>query len=227
MSGGDEAGFGVLREVAPGVHEVRARQRYMGLEVGARMTVLETRDGLLVHSPVGVDPGVVSRLGGPGRLLAPNLLHHLYVGPWIEAGWVAWAAPGLAAKRPDLTFEGTIEGDANPFGPDIGLLPMSCFAMTNEVAVLHRLSRTLVVTDLVFNLAPTMPWRTRAMMRALGGYPGCRVTLLERLGMDREAARRELGALETWDFDRLIMAHGEVIEEGGKEALLGAFGWLG
>ncbi len=226
MSGHDAMEFGVLREVAPGVHEVRARQRYMGLEVGARMTVLETSNGLIVHSPVGVDPALVSGLGAPGRLLAPNLLHHLYVGPWIDAGWDAWAAPGLAVKRPDLAFQGTIEGDANPFGPDVRLLPMSCFSMTREVAVLHRPSRTLIVTDLVFNLSPDMPWRTRATMRMLGGYPGCRITLLERVGMDAELARRELSELANWDFDRLIMAHGEVIETGGKQALLDAFGWL-
>ena len=99
--------------------------------------------------------------------------------------------------------------------------------MTREVAVLHRPSRTLVVTDLVFNFAPTAPWFTRAAMRCLCGYPGCSTTLLERVGMKRSAARRELGILASWDFDRLIMAHGEIIETGGKKALLRAFSWLG
>ena len=215
-----------FRELAPGVHVAEAKQRYLGLEMGARMTLLETDGGLLVHSPVALDPEEVARIGAARWVLAPNLLHHLYVGPWAEAGVEAWAAPGLVAKRPDVDFRGEVEDGSRPFGDDVWVKPMACFAMTNEVVVLHRPSRTLVVTDLVFNIAPTAPWATRAAMRCLCGYPGCKTTLLERAGIRRGVAREELQEILSWDFDRLIMSHGEVIETGGKDALLGAFGWL-
>lgn len=215
-----------IRPIAPGVHVAEAPQRYLGLEVGARMTVLELEGGLLVHSPVALDPGAIAHLGTPRWVLAPNLLHHLYVGPWAEAGLEAWACEGLPEKRPEVDFEGVLEPGVSPFGPQVELLPMTCFGMTNEVVLLHRPSRTLIVCDLVFNFAPSAPWTTRAAMRCLCGYPGCRVTLLERLGMRRAVARRELGALAGWDFDRVVMSHGEVIETGGKAALLGAFSWL-
>lgn len=92
--------------------------------------------------------------------------------------------------------------------------------------MLHRPSKTLVVSDLVFNFGPTAPWITRAAMRGLLGHPGCRTTLIERLGMHRAAARREIATLAEWDFDRIIMAHGEVIEREGRAVLLGAFDWL-
>ena len=29
-----------------------------------------------------------------------------------------------------------------------------------------------------------------------------------------------------WDFDRIIVGHGEVVETGGKEALRQAYAWL-
>lgn len=218
-----------LREVAPGVHVAEAKQRFVGLEVGARMTVLETSEGLLVHSPLATDavsPDAVAALGAPRWALAPNLLHHLYVGPWSEAGVETWAAPGLVAKRADVRFAGEVASDAQPFGPDIEVMPLSCIPMTHEVVVLHRPSKTLVVCDLVFNIGPTAPWMTRAMMRCIGGYPGCRVTLLERMNIRREAAKRELSAIAAWDFDRLIMSHGDIIETGAKEAFQGAFAWV-
>ena len=216
-----------LRALAPGVHVLEAPQRFLGLEVGARMTVLELDGGLLVHSPLAIDPAAITHLGAPRWVLAPNLLHHLYVGPWAAAGLEAWAAPGLPEKRPDVRFHGVIDGGQRPFGADVWALPLWCMPMTAEVVILHRPSRTLIVSDLVFNFPPTAPWRTRAVMRCLCGYPGCRTTLVERWGMRREVARRELERLATWDFDRLIMAHGEVIETGGKSALAGAFRWLG
>lgn len=215
-----------MHHVSQGLHTFDARQRFFGLEVGARMSVLDTGDGLLVHSPIAVDVEQVAALGEPRWVLAPNLFHHLYVGPWVEAGLDAWSCAGLPDKRPDLAFAGVVESGVRPFGDAIELLPMRSFGMTNEVAVLHRPSGTLVVTDLVFHLPPSAPWLTRAAFRCLCGYPGCRTTLLERVAMDREQARAELQTLLDWDWDRLVMAHGTIIEQGGKQALRRAFGWL-
>jgi hypothetical protein len=214
-----------LREIAPGVHVAEARQGFYGLELGARMTVLETSDGLLVHSPIAMAHEPVAKLGTPRWVLAPNLFHHLYAGAWIDAGLEGWGAAGLPKKRPDLTLR-VVEPDTRPFGDEITVMPLTCFSFSNEVVVLHRPSRTLVVTDLCFNLPTSAPWWTRAVMRSLGGYPGVRSTLLERLGMQRAIARRELGTIASWDFDRVILAHGEIVETGGKDAFVGAFRWL-
>lgn len=216
-----------LRSLAPGVDVLDGRQRFAGLEMGARMTILRLDGGLLVYSPLGVDPAGWSELGEARWVIAPNLFHHLYVGPWLEAGLEGWAAPKLPDKRSDLSFHGVVESGSGVFGPQVEVMTMRCFSMTNEVVLLHRPSRTLVVTDLVFNIAATAPWLTRAAMWCMCGYPGCRTTLLERIGFDRAVAREELATIAGWDFDRIIMAHGEVIETNGKRALLDAFAWLG
>lgn len=216
-----------MRELADKVHVVEAPQRFFGLEVGARMTVLQLSGGLLVHSPVDLDPSSVSHLGELRWVLAPNLLHHLYAGRWMAAGAEGWAARGLPEKRPDLRFAGVIEPGASPFGDEVALVPLTCFPFSNEVVLLHRPSRTLVLTDLVFNFPPTAPLLTRLAMRCACGYPGCRATLLERALMKREIARKEIAAILAMDFDRIVLAHGEVIETGGKEALAGAYTWLG
>lgn len=212
-----------MRVLAPGVSVHEAPQTFAGLEVGARMTVLETAGGVLVHSPVDVDPAALGLT--PRWVVAPNKLHHLYVGRWAAAGVPVWAAPGLPEKRPDVAFAGVLDRGA-PFGDDVGVFPLTCFPFANEVVLLHRPSRTLVVADLVFNFQPDAPWLTRAAMACLCGYPGCRTTLLERVGFDRPTARREIGALLGLDFDRLVLSHGAVIETGGKEALRGAMSWL-
>ena len=215
-----------LRQIVPGIHVAEAPQRFAGMEIGTRMTVLELEGGLVVHSPIAVDPDSIAHLGTPRWVIAPNLFHHLYVGPWAEAGLEVWGAAGLPEKRSDLDFHGELDRDTHPFGPELELCPLTCFPFTNEVAVLHRPSRTLLVADLVFNVAASAPWRTRATMRLLGGYPGCRTTLIERFGMKRPGARRELSEIASWDFDRIIMAHGEIVETGGHAAFREAFRWL-
>lgn len=215
-----------LRPVAPGVHVAEGNLRIAGLALGARMTVLELSGGLLVHSPIALPPSSIAGLGEPRWVVAPNLMHHLYVGPWVEAGLEGWAAPGLGKKRPDVRFSGELIGEPHPFGSDVRVYTLRCFGLTNEVVLLHRPSRTLVVSDLVFNIPRHAPWFTRVAMRCIGGYPGCRVTALERWGMRRGLAREDLSTIAGWDFDRVIMAHGQIIETGGKAALLDAFRWL-
>lgn len=216
-----------MRQIAPAVHVAEAPQRFMGLEVGTRMTVLALEGGLLVHSPIDLDPETIAHLGEPRWVLAPNLLHHLYVGPWADAGMEAWAPSGLPEKRSDLSFAGVLEKPgSHPFGDEIEVLPTRSFSLTHELVLLHKPSKTLLVSDLVYNFSASAPWTTRAAMRCLCGYPGCSTSLLERFGMNHEIAREELSIIANWDFDRIIMAHGEVLEVGGKQALRKAFKWL-
>lgn len=209
------------------VYTFEAPQRFLGLPLGCRMTVIDIAGGLLLYSPIAVEPEAITALGTPRWLLSPNKLHHLYAGPWLERGLEGWAAPGLPEKRPDLSFDHVVEARCSPFGDDVELIPLRCFKMANEVVLHHRPSRTLVVTDLVFNFTRDDPWITRAAMWCSGAYPGCRASVLERVGMDRTIARVEIAALLELDFDRLIPAHGAIIETGGKDALRGAYRWLG
>ncbi len=213
--------------LAPDVFVFSAPQGFFGLEIGTRMTVIRTSGDLLLYSPIAEVPAMLPLLGNPRWVLAPSRMHHLYVGEWIDRGLESWAAPGLADKRLDLRFDHVVDDECTPFGDDILLIPLRCFSLTNEVVMLHRPSRTLVVTDLVFHFTQDDPALTRAAMACSFAYPGCKASMLERLGMKRDIAKREIAALLKLDFDRLIMAHGTVIETGGKEALRGAYGWLG
>lgn len=215
-----------MRTLAPGLHVVEAPQRFLGLELGARMTVLELDGGLLVHSPVAVPPDTVADLGELRWVVAPNLFHHLHAGPWAAAADQAFGAPGMARKRPDLGLAGELSLVGEPFGDDVLVLPLRSFPLTNEVVLLHKPSRTLILTDLIFHMSPSLSARTRLAFRFLGGHAGCCTTVLERVGMRHELARRELRGLLQQDFDRIVLAHGDVVETGGKDALAGAFDWL-
>ncbi|MFT6143888.1 MAG: hypothetical protein ACJAZO_001415 [Myxococcota bacterium] len=213
--------------LAPDIFAFTAPQTFLGLEVGTRMTVIRTRGDLLLYSPISGLPNMLPLLGTPRWVLAPSRMHHLYVGEWMDRGLEGWAAPGLPEKRPDVTFDHVIREQCAPFGDDVLLIPLRCFSLTNEVVMLHRPSRTLVVTDLVFHFTTDAPGLTRAAMACSLAYPGCRASMLERVAMKRDIARQEIAALLELDFNRLVMAHGAVIESGGKEALRSAYGWLG
>ena len=93
--------------------------------------------------------------------------------------------------------------------------------MLKEHAMLHLPSRTLIVADLVFNFRPEEKGWDRFFHRYLAGfkrYPG--MSRVFRLCIkDRAAFRASMAKILEWDFDRIIVGHGEVIENNGKALL--------
>jgi hypothetical protein len=224
----------MLRELAPDVWVADQPLRFFGLEVGARMTVIRLPGArLLLHSPIARSHELaqqVERLGSPTLLIAPNRFHHLYAGDWKSAHPTArlYVAPGVEAKRPDLTISGVLGDDAVPDWSDVlDQVPIRGFPLANEVVFFHRPSRTLVASDLAFNVGPRSPALTRISFRLMGAYGRLSCTPLERLSIrDRSAFRHSLCRVLGWPIERIVVAHGEVVERDGHRALAEAYSWI-
>ena len=226
----------MLTRVAEGLHVVAAPQRFLFLELGTRMTVIELEGGgVALHSPVPFDAHLadeVARIGEVRCVIAPNVFHHLHVGPWLAAspGAVLCAPEGLRKKRPDLRIDHALRGDGAV--PEVlrgtleGLHINGC--ALDETVFLHARSRTVVSSDLTENFGTSPHLPTKLYLKAAGlehqiGWS----RLLRVLYRDHAAARRSVEQLLGRDFDRIVLAHGSVIERGGKDALRQTFGFLG
>jgi len=223
-----------LRALAQDIWVVERPQRFYGLEVGTRMTVIRLADGsLLLHSPVALDADLRRELDAIGRVrfaVAPNRVHHLYAGEVAEAypGARLWVGPGLERKRPDLVFEGVL-GDEAPaeWKGQVDQVFFRGRPYENEVVFCHRASRTLILCDLAFNFGPRAAAPTRLLMRLLRSYGRFGPSKLDPLLIrDRRAARESLERILGWDFDRVVVAHGDVLASGGREALREGYSWL-
>jgi hypothetical protein len=209
-------------------------QRFYGLEVGTRMNVVRLANGdLWLHSPVSLDPELRRELDGLGRVrfaVAPNRVHHLYAGETVRLYPEArlWLAPGLERKRPDLAFAGILGDDAPPeWRGQIDQVFFRGRPYENEVVFCHRASRTLLLCDLAFNFGPGAHPVTRFLMRLIRSYGSFGPSRLDPLLIrDRRAARDSLERILAWDFDRVVVAHGDVLERGGREALRAGYAWL-
>ena len=208
--------------------------RFLGLEVGARMTVVRLPDGrLLLHSPIAASPDLVravQALGDVAYLVAPNRLHHLFVGEWQQAcpEASAYVAPGLETKRADLAIAGVLSNEPEPgWAQVLDQVVVEGFPFANEVAFFHRPSATLIVADLAFNVGESSPALTRLFFRVGGSYGSLTPTLIERLGIrDRAAYRRCLERILEWPFERVVVSHGDVCEKGGRDELVRGYSWL-
>jgi hypothetical protein len=206
----------------------------LGLELGARMTVVRLADGrLLLHSPIKPSPDVVDdvrALGEVAALVAPNRFHHLFAASWFEFFPRAklFVAPGLDAKRKDLPIAAVLSDSPDPLWAGVlEQVVLRGIPLTNEVVFFHRASGTLVATDLAFHIGEHSPALTQLVFRFSGAYGKLAPTYLERLLIRDSAAFREsLQRILDWPFDRVVVAHGTVVESGGRRALALGYSWI-
>jgi hypothetical protein len=224
----------MLRKLDENLWVAEQPLRFMGLAVGARMTIIRLADGgLWVHSPLRLTPErrqAVEALGPVRFLVAPNKYHHLFIGEWMAAypQARAYAAPGLPEKRKDLSFHAVLSDQAPAeWAGQIEMLPWRGAPMLSEVVFFHRPSRTLVLTDMAHNVGPDAAASTRFFFRLFGGYGRLGTSLVERMvNRDRPAVRRTVDTILQWDFQRVIIAHGHIVESNGAQAFREAYAWL-
>jgi hypothetical protein len=97
-------------------------------------------------------------------------------------------------------------------------LSFSGFDSLNECVFFHAASRTLILTDTAFHFDESFPALTQFATRVLGGYKRLSPSLLERIATtEKKKVRNSVAKILRWDFDRVIMAHGSIVEQNGKE----------
>jgi hypothetical protein len=94
-----------------------------------------------------------------------------------------------------------------------------------EVVLYHRSSRTLVLTDLCFNIQRSASGFARMFFRANGMWRRFGPSrIIRRIAVsDRAALQGSLERVLLWDFERILPGHGDVIEHGGRAALRAAW----
>ncbi|MGO9061071.1 MAG: DUF4336 domain-containing protein, partial [Candidatus Binataceae bacterium] len=226
-----------LKSVAPGlwVAERLLRLPYALGWLPSRMTVIKLANGaLFLHSPILLDAPTrvaLDELGPVRQIVAPSKAHHSFVADYIKAYPNArvHGALGLAEKRRDLKFHHLLGFDW-PHTDWEGQIKQHLFrgaSSLNEMVFFHTATRTLLLSDLIFNLTRDQAAQAR-MFHWVTGAAG-RVgphRLVRRMISDRTAARWSVETILRWDFDRVIVSHGNVIETDGRAHVRAAFSFL-
>jgi hypothetical protein len=224
-----------MREFAPGLWIEPIPLRFLGTEFGARMTVVRLPGGgLVVHSPVRLTEArraALDALGPVCAVIAPNRLHHLFVGDFVAAYPKAafHCSPALRAKRPDIPWTAVLGDTPDPLWAGVlDQCPVRGSLHMDEVAFLHRAAGTLLLCDLLeYFDGVAHGWLFRLLARWAGVWRRYGLTRDQRLLFrDRDALRQTLRTVLAWDFDRIVLAHGPLVESGGKAILREAFSWL-
>ncbi|HCH65239.1 MAG: hypothetical protein CL927_20765 [Deltaproteobacteria bacterium] len=191
-----------------------------GIHFRGRTTVVRLASGgLLLHSPNPITDTLaaeIESLGPVEVLVAPNNLHHTHFAAaatrWPTAQ--RWGAPGLPKKRPDLDFHHILQHDSPPWASTFAPIPIDGIPWLDETVFFHRETGTLVFTDLFFNIHNPANWQTRLLFWMYGilGRPA-QSPLVRLAAKDRPRAGQSAQSLLNLQVERLVPAHGPVVED--------------
>lgn len=224
-----------MKRITDDLFAFESALRFMpGVWFPLRMLVIRLDAGLVIWSPIALDDAQqaqIDALGVVRWIVEPSLFHHVH----LDAAAARWptaerlAPAGLAEKlrRPDLADLRTPEALEAASNGALSVHAVEGAPRMSEWVILHRPSRTLIVCDLVFNMQTAPGWLSPLLFRSVGAWRRCAQSRLWRsLTTDRAAAGRSVQRLLALDFERLVMAHGEVIEAGGRDALGQGCAWM-
>ncbi|MDJ0717824.1 MAG: DUF4336 domain-containing protein [Prochloraceae cyanobacterium] len=208
---------------------------YAGVDFNSRMTVIRLSNGnLFIHSPCEIDENTkvaIESLGKVEFIVAPGSYHYFYVESAQRAFPHAetFICPGIEIKKPDIEFDWLL-GDRpdKRWENDFEQVLIRGNRCIWEVAFYHQVTRTLILVDLIENITDetedvsgTLKLWWQLVFRM---WNNPKPAPEYQLGWkDKKAASKSLKRILTWDFERIIIAHGDLIEENAKEVALHAW----
>lgn len=203
----------------------------------ARMTVIRIASGeLMLHSPCNITAAMakeISALGPVAHIVAPGNFHHMYAAT-AQAAFPAaktWICPGIEHRRPGLKYDGVL-GDVAPaeWAAEMDQALVQGSRIMREVAMFHVASRTLILVDLIENFTDRTS-NTGGVLKFLFKYVfrmwnHPRPAPEYQMGWsDRNAAAVSLRRILAWDFHRIVLSHGDLIEQDAHDVATQA--WSG
>lgn len=226
----------MLQTIQEGLWVKRVPYKIKGITIGRQLIgVRLPSGGLWILSPIPVTSGLradLAKLGTIEHVIGPNIVHDECLDTFQREYPAALfhAAPGLAAAKKTVRFDRELTEAPDPAWSEVLAQHwVRGMPKANEFVFFHRASRSLIVTDLAFNLGFDEPWLSRVVFSLVGvqlrRFAPSR--FCKRLMHDHAAVRASIGQILEWDFDRILVGHGRNLESGGKEKFREAFAFLG
>lgn len=197
---------------------------------GRKMTVIRLKDGrLVIHNAFRLQDAEVQwlkQLGTVSFIIAPNAFHT------SDAGWMARCFPEAQLFVPTRKIADFQKQQFQPHDlcqeplptPEVLTIKIDGTRM-QEVAFIHTPSRTLIVTDLAFNMQCEFHGLEKWILQWNGVVKrfGPSKFLKYVFTSNRSAMLASVKQLLNCDFDRVIVNHGDVVATDGKRRLRHGF----
>ncbi|CAN5769539.1 hypothetical protein BH20VER1_BH20VER1_29900 [soil metagenome] len=214
-----------MQQLAEDLWTLDFPKRLLGVAIGRVVTLIRLRDGrVVIHSTAPFTPDDVARIQSLGELawmMDVTKFHDSFAQEGRAAfPSITYLVPEGFPKTEQLRARSL---DAVPleWEGELRVRRIDGMPGVQEHVLLHVTSRTLIVADLLFNFTRTSSGWTKLFARhvmRLKNLSGMSLFFRSMI-RDRTAFHRSLNEVLTWDFERVIVGHGEPIESGAREQL--------
>ena len=206
------------------------------MDLFSRMTIIKLSNGdLFIHSPCKITDPLKQEIDKIGRvkfIVAPGNFHHLYVADFQQSYPDAetFICPGLERKRPDIKFEWILGNVPDRrWVDDIDQVLVRGTRFIWETAFFHKPSKTLILTDLLENIGDDYQHHASLLLRfwwkmvfRMWNKPKPAPEYQMGWG-DKKLVKKCLDRILTWQAERIIIAHGQLVENNVHEVLSSAW----
>ena len=209
--------------------------RYAGIDLFGRMTIIKLDNGeLIIHDPCKINELVKNEIGKIGEvkyIVAPGSYHHLFVTEFQQKypNAETFLCPGLERKRPDIKFEWILGNKPDHrWGNVLDQIVVQGPKYIWEVAFFHRPSKTLILVDLLENIGDDFQHPTSLLLRfwwkvVYKMWNNPKAAPEYQMGWGRkDIVKGSLNKILSWEAERIILAHGELIENNVTNVLRSA-----
>lgn len=210
--------------------------RFAGMDLFGRMTIIKLNNGnLLIHDPCQIDGVVkneIDKLGKVKYIIAPGYYHHLFVTDFQQ--WYpdaeTFICPGLEKKRSDIKFDGILDNKPDErWSNELDQVYVHGSKYIWEVVFFHKPSKTLILVDLLENIGDNYQHHAGLLLRfwwkvVLRMWNNPKAAPEYQMGWgNKEMVKQGLETILTWDAERVILQHGECIEDDVNDTLIRAW----
>ena len=223
-------------EITPGLwHATHDLTMTGGIQFRTRTTLVRLKDGSLwMHSPIPLDDTAaaeIAALGEVRHIVAPNGFHDRYA---TEAkarysSATLWGSPALRQSKENPPVDAWLGETEAPWADEIRFLCVEGVPKVDEFVFIHVPSGTLILTDLLFQIRYPVNAMTKMVLWMAGVNKGrlAQSRVWRSVTKDRGAAGRSVERMLEWDFDRVVLAHGDFIEgDDARERARDALWWM-
>ena len=198
----------------------------MGRDFGAVMTIIRmSSGGLFIHSPFPPNEILERQITGLGPVevvISPNNFYPRDLEDFLErvpgCQFFCPERSGQRSKvfrRASVTIRHLSPFGTTPWDADLEHLQISGMPFVDEYVFYHKASNTLIASNLISHPASSARKSARIINYILGlndKNPG-QTRLFRSCIRDKAEYNLAVGRLQEWDFDKVVVSHGRIIED--------------
>lgn len=187
----------------------------LGTQTSIRSTIIKDNSNVTIISPINFTDehlDFIRNQGNVKTIIAPNVFHHLYLQKTFKHFPEAEVLiPKGLEKKVNLKYQ-FLDDNIMSFNKSLEIVQLKGAKKLNEFIFFHKKDKTLITTDLFFNIQKCRNIYEKIIWSLLGVYKNCTHSRVFKFLVDnKEEFIQCKKTLQLLGAQNLILAHGEII----------------